>query len=155
MAVTRSTRRQRLDLILPAEWSELLRAKPEGGARASIQFGDATPRFEIAASLEVVDDRRVAIELAMVNAPTADRPPHSPAALLTDRERSVIALIADGLETPEIAERLFISPATVRTHVRNAMGKVGARTRAQLAVLATRAEVLPPPSDDAAFESEE
>jgi DNA-binding NarL/FixJ family response regulator len=44
----------------------------------------------------------------------------------------VIALIAMGSETPEIAETLHVSPATVRTHVRNAMSKLGAHTRAQL-----------------------
>jgi DNA-binding NarL/FixJ family response regulator len=44
----------------------------------------------------------------------------------------VIALIATGRETKDIAEALYVSPATVRTHVRNAMSKVGAHTRAQL-----------------------
>ncbi len=40
-----------------------------------------------------------------------------------------------GKSGPDIAEILFISPATVRTHVRNAMGKLGARTRARLVAI--------------------
>jgi DNA-binding CsgD family transcriptional regulator len=51
---------------------------------------------------------------------------------LTRREREVVTLIALGGETAEIARELHISPETVRTHVRNARSKLGARTRAQL-----------------------
>jgi len=51
---------------------------------------------------------------------------------LTEREREVVVLIALGLETGGIAEELTISVDTVRTHVRNAMAKLGAHTRAQL-----------------------
>jgi DNA-binding NarL/FixJ family response regulator len=52
--------------------------------------------------------------------------------LLTPRERTVVSLIGQGYETAAIARELVISPETVRTHVRNAMSKAGARTRAQL-----------------------
>jgi DNA-binding NarL/FixJ family response regulator len=55
---------------------------------------------------------------------------------LTDREREVVALVAEGLSNDDIAERLVISPATVRTHVGRAMSKLDARDRAQLVVLA-------------------
>jgi DNA-binding NarL/FixJ family response regulator len=55
---------------------------------------------------------------------------------LTDREREVMALVAEGLSNDEIAQRLFMSPATARTHVSRAMVKLGARDRAQLVVLA-------------------
>jgi DNA-binding NarL/FixJ family response regulator len=55
---------------------------------------------------------------------------------LTDREREVITLVGEGLANDEIATRLFLSPATVKTHVNRAMTKVGARDRAQLVVLA-------------------
>ncbi len=56
--------------------------------------------------------------------------------MLTDREREVVALVAGGLSNDEIAEALFISPATARTHVSRAMIKLGARDRAQLVVFA-------------------
>lgn len=55
---------------------------------------------------------------------------------LTDREREVMAKVARGLSNDEIAEELFVSPATVRTHVSRAMTKLHARDRAQLVVLA-------------------
>ena len=55
---------------------------------------------------------------------------------LTDRERELTALAAHGLSNQEIAERLFVSPLTVRTHIHRAMMKVGARDRAQLIVAA-------------------
>ncbi len=55
---------------------------------------------------------------------------------LTDREREVMALVAGGLSNEEIAERLYMSPATARTHVSRAMTKLGARDRAQLVVIA-------------------
>jgi len=55
---------------------------------------------------------------------------------LTDREREILALIGEGLNNDEIGRRLYISPATARTHVSRAMTKLGARDRAQLVVIA-------------------
>lgn len=58
---------------------------------------------------------------------------------LTDREREMVAWVATGSSNEEIAAALFVSPATVRTHVSRAMLKLGARSRAQLVVIAVRA----------------
>jgi DNA-binding NarL/FixJ family response regulator len=55
---------------------------------------------------------------------------------LTEREREVMALVAEGLSNDEFAARLFVSPATAKTHVSRAMVKLGVRDRAQLVVLA-------------------
>ncbi|TYP90489.1 response regulator [Blastococcus xanthinilyticus] len=55
---------------------------------------------------------------------------------LTDREREITGLAAHGLSNQQIAERLVVSPLTVRTHVQRAMTKLGARDRAQLVVIA-------------------
>ena len=55
---------------------------------------------------------------------------------LTDREREVMALVAYGLTNREIAERLFVRPATAKTHVSRAMVKLHAHDRAQLVMLA-------------------
>ncbi|HLS62376.1 MAG TPA: response regulator transcription factor [Ruania sp.] len=68
----------------------------------------------------------------------APRPvtPHPQLGALTDREREVVGLVAQGLTNQEIADRLVLSPATARTHVSRAMVKLGARDRAQLVVFA-------------------
>ncbi|MFE7569750.1 response regulator [Streptomyces sp. NPDC057539] len=71
---------------------------------------------------------------------TPDAPPHRPEqlAVLTPREREMVALVATGLSNQEIAERMFLSPFTVRAHVQRAMTKLEARDRAQLVVIAYR-----------------
>jgi DNA-binding NarL/FixJ family response regulator len=57
-------------------------------------------------------------------------------ALLTEREREVVVLVAYGMSNDDIAERLFVTPVTVKTHANRAMAKLGARDRAQLVVIA-------------------
>lgn len=64
--------------------------------------------------------------------------------ILTDREREVMALVAGGLNNDEIAERLYMSPATARTHVSRAMTKLGARDRTQLVVAAYESGLVRP-----------
>jgi len=68
----------------------------------------------------------------------AGRPVATPAELevLTRREREVVSLVAQGLSNDDIAERLFVSPLTAKTHVNRAMIKLDARDRAQLVVVA-------------------
>ena len=83
-----------------------------------------------------------------LTAPAAPRPMDDAArrALesLTDRERQTTTLVAAGLSNDEIAARLVLSPATVKTHVNRAMVKVGARDRAQLVVFAHRCGLAEP-----------
>jgi RNA polymerase sigma factor (sigma-70 family) len=63
---------------------------------------------------------------------------------LTDREREVMALVAEGLSNEEIAQKLFVSPATAKTHVSRAMVKLKARDRAQLVVFAYESGLVRP-----------
>ncbi|WP_105969491.1 response regulator transcription factor [Streptomyces geranii] len=80
---------------------------------------------------------------------TAPQPGTHPAAQknladLTDREREVMALAADGLTNADIAARLYLSPLTVRTHIHHAMAKLHARDRAQLVVIAYQTGLVQP-----------
>ncbi len=63
------------------------------------------------------------------------RPVRAGVALLSPREREILDLLADGWSGAEIAERLYLSAETVRTHVRNSVQKLGARTRTHAVAL--------------------
>jgi DNA-binding NarL/FixJ family response regulator len=63
---------------------------------------------------------------------------------LTEREREVMTLVAQGLSNDQIAGQLFLSPLTVKTHVSRAMLKLGARDRAQLVVIAYQSGLVAP-----------
>jgi len=64
--------------------------------------------------------------------------------VLTEREREVMGLVAHGLSNGEIAQRLFISPATAKTHVSRVMMKLAVRDRAQLVALAYESGLVTP-----------
>jgi DNA-binding NarL/FixJ family response regulator len=70
-----------------------------------------------------------------VTALLASTPAARRLAQLSPREREVLGLLADGCQGPEIADRLFLSLETVRTHIRNGTNKLGARTRVQAAAM--------------------
>ncbi|MET7694294.1 response regulator transcription factor [Streptomyces sp. NPDC005483] len=64
--------------------------------------------------------------------------------VLSERERQVLALVARGLNNPEIADALGLSPLTAKTHVSRIMGKLGARDRAQLVIVAYESGLVIP-----------
>jgi DNA-binding NarL/FixJ family response regulator len=64
--------------------------------------------------------------------------------VLTDREREVLTLVGGGLTNDEIGQRLYLSPATARTHVSRIMTKMAARDRTQLVVLAYESGLVRP-----------
>ena len=78
--------------------------------------------------------RRVIDQFA--TGPTRRNTPHPAIGELTEREREIVAWVATGRSNDEIAGALFLSPATVRTHVSRSMLKLHARDRAQLVVFA-------------------
>lgn len=82
---------------------------------------------------------------AFLQRPTEPEPPDaSRLDILTDRERDVLALVARGLSNAEIGSRLYISPATVKTHVARVLTKLEARDRAQLIVIAYESRLVQP-----------
>ena len=81
---------------------------------------------------------------------TPRRPPMTGARPLSGRETEVLGYLAEGLSGAAIAEQLVLSPETVRTHVRNAMQKLGASTRSQAVALALKSGLI----DDSALEGQ-
>lgn len=60
---------------------------------------------------------------------------------LTNAELRVVGLVKEGLTNPQIAQRLFVSAQTVKTHMKNVFRKLGVSSRAELAALAARREL--------------
>ena len=86
--------------------------------------------------------RRLITEFATRPAPSRSDPARL--AALTEREREVLALVGAGLSNEDIGRRLFMSPATAKTHVSRAMAKLGARDRAQLVMVAYETGLVTP-----------
>ena len=112
----------------------------------------ASPPDRLAAAVEVVaaGESLLAPELTRrLIAEYIDRPPPNAGvpdsvAALTEREREVLTLIARGLSNEEITAALFVSGATVKTHVNRILGKLNARSRAQAVVLAYESGLVRP-----------
>ncbi|HEY7262940.1 MAG TPA: response regulator transcription factor [Trebonia sp.] len=93
--------------------------------------------------------RRLIIEFARTPAPAAAATAAVPrvghvASMLTERECEVLRLVATGMSNAEIADRLFISPATAKTHVAHLLTKLDARDRVQLVIIAYQAGLAAP-----------
>jgi DNA-binding NarL/FixJ family response regulator len=138
MSAPSRSRQERLALAIPDAWEAFLSSGEYAGARASIRAGKSEVPVDLVARLEFVDDRSLAIHLALAEgaSPAPGTSRQALVEMLTARERAVISLIAMGRGTQDIAEALHVAPSTVRTHVRNSMSKLGAHTRAQLVAVA-------------------
>ncbi len=80
-------------------------------------------------------------EAAQVLVHAASQPP-APGHDLTERERAVLALMGEGLNNTEIAEKLVVSPSTIKSHVSNILAKLGVASRTEAVALAVRHRLI-------------
>ena len=124
-------------LATDEEWAGALAAGRFTGEAALVEEDGQTLVVQCAASTDIVTGRRLVLFVTTSVSRWGSRSrramdPDEPPLRLTPREREIVHHLALGAAGPEIADELQISHETVRTHVRNAMGKVGARSRAHL-----------------------
>ena len=118
------------------EWRSALRQKQFTGTIEFVRADGGHMTAEYAGHPEVVTGRQlvlfVALRVARGGRMRDDSAPGTPRPELSPRELDVVRLLALGFSGPEVADELRIAHNTVRTHTRNAMTKVSARSRAQL-----------------------
>jgi DNA-binding NarL/FixJ family response regulator len=103
---------------------------------------------EVAAAVRAACRGEVHLDAAIAKQLTRSlmAPKPQAADALTDREREVLVLVAQGLSNQQIADALVISERTARTHVSNILSKLGVASRTQAALLAIREGIAPAPS---------
>ena len=130
-----ATDRRRTAVILYTGHSDrsLVVEALEAGVRGFVL--KEAPLADVARAIQTVGAGGVYVDPALAGAlASSDRA--GPLKLLSQREREVLRLLADGLRNEEIGRRLHIASETARAHIRNAMRKLGAGTRTQ--AVATR-----------------
>jgi DNA-binding NarL/FixJ family response regulator len=129
---------------------QALRAGASGFLLKDTQPADLLAAIRVVAAGEALlapsVTRTVIAQFVNRPAPAAS-PDDSALSFLTDREREVLTLIGRGLSNAEIAERLVIGAATMKTHVGRILSKLNARDRAQLVVIAYETGLVTPGSD--------
>jgi DNA-binding NarL/FixJ family response regulator len=125
---------------------EALRVGASGFLLKDIEPDDLRQAIRVVAGGEALLSPRVTRRLITRFVAQSPPQPKDPErlAVLTERERDVMSLVAYGLSNEEIGQRLAMSPATAKTHVSRAMLKLGARDRAQLVVLAYQTGLVTP-----------
>ena len=125
---------------------EALRAGASGFLLKDVEPEDLLKGIRVVAGGEALLSPSVTRRLI---AEFAARPPQGPLPIetlaeLTERERGILVEVASGRGNDEIAERLFLSPATVKTHVSRIMSKLDLHDRAQLVVIAYQTGLVAP-----------
>ena len=133
---TPASERRRLE----EQWATFLAAGAAAGSYTLEVANQEPVRVEFGATANVLPSRHLMVFVAPGEASNEPRDlgePWAPVALdlrgrreLTKREREIMTLVATGSQSGEIANRLYLSTETVKSHVQNAMGKLGSHTRA-------------------------
>ena len=124
---------------------EALRAGASGFLVKHTEPAELVRAVRVVASGEALLSPSVTRRLISEFADRAKAPPPATSMdVLTERERQLVGLVGEGLSNDDIAGRLVLSPATVKTHVNRAMMKLGARDRAHLVVFAYEAGLVRP-----------
>jgi DNA-binding NarL/FixJ family response regulator len=127
-----------------------LRAGASGFLLKDVPPKDLVAAIRSVASGDAVVSPRITRQLldryAHLLAPTEGHPAtnHVELSRLTDREREVLVIVAEGLSNAEIAKALFVSEATVKSHLGNILAKLGVRDRVQAVVLAYETGLVRP-----------
>jgi DNA-binding NarL/FixJ family response regulator len=126
---------------------EALRAGASGFLLKDVPAEDLVDAIRVVATGEAVVApsvmRRLLDQFAS-RLPAANAPTPASLAILTERERQVLKLVARGLSNAEIAAQLVVSETTVKTHVGNLLTKLGVRDRVQAAVYAYESGLVQP-----------
>jgi PAS domain S-box-containing protein len=134
-------------LVTEAEWQEWLAAGRFNGEVTMLHADGSGVTVQWGATTEVATGRRLVLAVALHTSRWGPRFRRAPderevGRALSAREREIVRLVAEGKTGPEIADELGIAHDTVRTHVRHAMDKLGARSRAHLVAKAFGEQLL-------------
>lgn len=137
-----------IDVVAMTSFSEAERVQAALQAGASGYVLKDAEADEVASAIRAAQRGEVHLDAAVARRLTeslrAPGPP--PAEALTERERDVLKLVAQGMSNKGIAENLFVSERTARTHVSNILSKLGLVSRTQAALWAIREGLVPAPS---------
>jgi DNA-binding NarL/FixJ family response regulator len=125
---------------------DLLISGLDSGARG-YALKDGTPA-ELTAALHIVADGGTYVD-PRLHASLLSRKATQAQRMLSKREREIMDLLAQGLTGEQVAEHLFLSPETIKTHIRNAMNKLEAHTRVHAIAIALRDGYISPPAGTA------
>jgi DNA-binding NarL/FixJ family response regulator len=123
---------------------EAVRAGASGFLGKGVDPRELVEAIRVIAAGEALFSPRATSALIAELASPAGPEPASELTVLTPREREVVELVATGMSNEEIADQLSVSPLTAKTHVNRAMMKLGARSRAQLVVIAYESGLVRP-----------
>ena len=128
---------------------ESIQAGADGYLTKDRAVDDVVDAVRAAHAGETLLPRSVIVGIAQRVAAARDRgTERHPVEALTPRELEVLRSLTEGLSTPEICERLFIAPNTLRTHVQNIMGKLRVHSKLEAVAFALRHHLVEPPRSD-------